>query len=491
MATLEDLVNQYATELPDYLRKPRGKVELADVLPAAAPAPSPVRSPVVPAPAPSPAAMPTPAVTAAPLEESIRTIYEKETPSVAEAVKRLREEQERLKAETPALEKAMKQAYELRRRGIESDGSGRAAPPVDFSPAVKEAIAQEEKKILEKIGSYKEPKSDSDVLSQALLAFVPAIVGAGIGAVSRLPGGAWAGLGAGGQAGAKTLEAQQERQREKAKLEQERYLKDLNASVEVFKERIKTLKEPELINMRSLLNFSLAASEEKAKQAIQKGLALNLGKVELDNLPEVQSYNANLKAIEDVQKKINEALGEVPKAKFQKIKETKPAKEGKEGKEGKPKEMTPAQQAQFAAFNSAEQQLLQVIKKIEQNKNIMGPIMGRLGGANPYAVQAQKLNTELGILTSAIARSAEGARMSDQDIKRFTQQAPQISNDPEVALEKAKSFLEKTRRDRDAWIQASKGAGVNVPKAPQPVTQGIMTPEQRKRLEELKAKFRK
>lgn len=464
MATIEELINQYRSDLPDYLRKM-----------AVAPDRAPAAGPAVP--------------------EEVKTVVERTEPQVDPAIARLMALKKEAEARLPESSQKATAAQEAYRQQIMQRG-GPAAPgapsPFGYSKATLEALDQAEKEALRVAGEPPKKEEVEGGWQQAAITLLPALLGGVAGAASGTPGGAAAGVAAGGQASAETLKAMGEARSEKLKRETEQYVKRLDVAKEVFKRKIETLTAPELQGMKATSYFAMQVSAERAKQAVQRGELQNLGEQQIKNLPEVKEYQRLYDNVKQLETKIAEAAGKVGQKQLRTEKETGPRLEKEKG----PRQITPAHAERISAYNSTEEQLVALIDKIKSNEKRMGPVAGRVGALNPYDKEAKSLGTEFGVMTSSIARAAEGGRMSDQDIKRFTAQAPQLTDDPAVAIKKASVFLEKVRRDRKNFVNSLETGNFDVSKYKQAEQQAAPSaqPEasaRQKRIEELKKKLGK
>lgn len=423
MPTIEELINQYRTELPDYLLR-RQMME-------------PNR---------------TPATLEKPTEE-IKTVVEKTEPQVDPALRRL---QERRTAEEAALlakgEAAQKAQEEYRKKIMERGmGASPGAPsPFGYSQATLAALDQAEKEALKVAGEPPKKEEGEGGWQQAAVALLPAIIGGFAGRASGIAGGTAAGIGAGGQASAESLKAMGEAQSEKFKRQTEQYVKRLDVAKEVFRRKVEIMTAPELQEMKAASYFAMNAAAEKAKQAVQKGELQNLSQQEIKMMPEVQAFIRAQENLKELDKKIADVAAKTGTKQFKKEVETGPKLDKEKGL----RPITPAHAERVGGYNSAEEHLVSLIDRINSSAKTMGPIAGRVGVINPYNKEARALAAEFGMLTSAIAKEMERGRVSDKDIERFKTQGPQITDDPQVAVKKAQQFLDNIRRDRKNFLNS-------------------------------------
>lgn len=144
--------------------------------------------------------------------------------------------------------------------------SGLPAP--DMSMTLK-TIADEQKR-LEGISEKMTPEREkTDLLSQALLAFIPTLIGYGAGRAAGGVGSAEAGIAAGAQAGGSAIEKMQQMDKERRDREALAAKALLERETAISKEKIQALKEAELVNPKAAINMALA---------VQKGMGESFGK---------------------------------------------------------------------------------------------------------------------------------------------------------------------------------------------------------------------
>lgn len=325
-------------------------------------------------------------------------------------------------------------------------------------------------------------------LQQAIVTFGPALAGLIAGKISKEPGMAAGGLAAGAGAGVKAVEAAQE---QRMKL----YEKD----IERIKERNKALTDL----AEKEISETTGPGKEARKAQIQAKVQLNIKELDAvqDALALAKKENPYSKKVAALEKELlqlkdesNKLVGKVGKITTVK-EEKKPLP--KPSKEEKPKKLTPQQVKEVAAFNASEAQLNRIKKLLQDNKDIIGPVVGSVGGAIPYATRAQNLKANLLAATTAMAKAAEGTRMSDQDWFRAALIAPKISDTPEVALEKVQSALARLKIEKESYLKTAQQV-FEVPKsmvspetkAPgaEPSDAKIRLEQINKRIEQLKAK---
>lgn len=76
---------------------------------------------------------------------------------------------------------------------------------------------------------------------------------------------------------------------------------------------------------------------------------------------------------------------------------------------------------------------------IEDNKDMFGPIKGRIKKANVYDVEGQSLDAKIRAMSQAFGRFMEGGVLRKEDEIKYYKMFPQLSDNPEVAKNKLKN----------------------------------------------------
>ena len=126
----------------------------------------------------------------------------------------------------------------------------------------------------------------------------------------------------------------------------------------------------------------------------------------------------------------------------------------------------PASQAEAAGTAQAASQALDDITGIiEKNNDIIGPMSGRvsqlaaLGQFGERGKQAANIKGAIDQRAQIIGKYLEGGKLTDQDIVRYRQQLPQITDTPEVAQAKINSLRRLLANKQQAELSALQGAG--------------------------------
>jgi hypothetical protein len=151
----------------------------------------------------------------------------------------------------------------------------------------------------------------------------------------------------------------------------------------------------------------------------------------------------------------------------------------KEADTGKGTKLTSEQTQVLAGFDSANKQIEEIEKRIQENIDIMGPITGIFSGKAGYGTKAKAFDARMKLAAQDIGTALERGKLTDADIDRYRQMLPNLRDTPEVAREKAILLRELIATKRAATIEAMGSGGYNVSKiAPlqAPITQQAVMP---------------
>ncbi len=85
---------------------------------------------------------------------------------------------------------------------------------------------------------------------------------------------------------------------------------------------------------------------------------------------------------------------------------------------------------------SVARMLPDVEKAIQSNSSIMGPVGGRVRGANPYDTNAQTTDAQFRAASQSFGRFMEGGVLRKEDEEKYRKMFPQFSDKPDVAKNK-------------------------------------------------------
>lgn len=140
------------------------------------------------------------------------------------------------------------------------------------------------------------------------------------------------------------------------------------------------------------------------------------------------------------------------------------AKAAKAGGPGGGK-ILPAGQAEAAGGADAATSALEDINGlVESNEGSFGPVAGRLQGmAGSLGVSndAASINASLLQRAQIIGKYLEGGKLTNDDIARYQNALPKLSDNPEVARAKVQSLQRLVEQKKQAELQALQSAGYN------------------------------
>lgn len=107
--------------------------------------------------------------------------------------------------------------------------------------------------------------------------------------------------------------------------------------------------------------------------------------------------------------------------------------------------------------------MLQDVKgTIAANKDIFGPVRGRLGGLNPYDTKSQAVQSQIKAASQAFGRYMEGGVLRKEDEEKYAQMFPQLGDTPEVADAKLQTVDRLLKTKQGSNVQALGDAGYSV-----------------------------
>lgn len=138
-------------------------------------------------------------------------------------------------------------------------------------------------------------------------------------------------------------------------------------------------------------------------------------------------------------------------------------KEARVGQEkGKP--VTAEQAKLVASLDTSEQQLSEIEKEIEKNADVMGPIAGRVAPLSPYASQTKGFDARMKLAAQKIGVALEGGKLTDQDIDRYRQMLPSLTDAPETAKAKVQVVRQLLQQEKESQLGSMKAGGYEVSK---------------------------
>lgn len=274
MATLQELIEQYATELPDYLRvKPGQMAEVMGREPAA------IRP------------------------EKKSSEFRMETPQISEAESRLRKDLEAGKERVKAANELYLAEQEALKKQI-PEQKPVFAGGITPSRYLSELSASEQK--LAGLAEKMAPKkAESDLLAEALITFLPALLGAGAGAAFAGPGGAGAGLAGGATAGAGAVSKMKE-EAEKKRAQQAASAKaELDRQAALQAKKLDFMKEMALIEPKALAQFQQALQVGNAPTYL-KEFQKKFAQGQIEESPAFKEKLAAEKSLQETEKALRD-----------------------------------------------------------------------------------------------------------------------------------------------------------------------------------------
>lgn len=136
---------------------------------------------------------------------------------------------------------------------------------------------------------------------------------------------------------------------------------------------------------------------------------------------------------------------------------------------GEDKPLSPVYIERFGGGRDAFKQLDALETTLNSDKGLRGPLLGRIGGANPWATESQAVQAELDTAKQIIGKFMEGGVLRKEDEHKYEKILPRLSDTPEVAQEKLKIVREMLRRRQEDNVAALRAQGYD--------TRGIELPD--------------
>jgi hypothetical protein len=124
---------------------------------------------------------------------------------------------------------------------------------------------------------------------------------------------------------------------------------------------------------------------------------------------------------------------------------------------GKGKELSQATILKLNEANVIPNTLDTLKTAIEEKSHLFGPVMGRMGQANPYDVEARSFDAEIRAASQQFGRYMEGGVLRKEDEEKYRRMFPNLSDVPEVAVNKlatVRQLLENKRQSDFAAFEA-------------------------------------
>lgn len=121
-----------------------------------------------------------------------------------------------------------------------------------------------------------------------------------------------------------------------------------------------------------------------------------------------------------------------------------------------PKQLPAAQIAQIKEGEAIPNLLGKLEATIKSSSGMMGPIQGRIASANEYNTEAQKVKASVEAATQIVGKYLEGGVLRKEDVPKYKAMLPQLSDQPEVALDKLQKVYSIVKEKQEGLINAVK-----------------------------------
>jgi hypothetical protein len=125
---------------------------------------------------------------------------------------------------------------------------------------------------------------------------------------------------------------------------------------------------------------------------------------------------------------------------------------------GKKATMTAGQKKELSDFEVSVKQLNSLNTSIDQFKDIMGPVGGRLRTLNPYDTDTQAFNSKMTAVAQIVGKAMEGGVLRKEDTIKYARMLPQISDTPEVAKRKIQNVMEMVKLQKQTKEELYSGS---------------------------------
>ena len=137
------------------------------------------------------------------------------------------------------------------------------------------------------------------------------------------------------------------------------------------------------------------------------------------------------------------------------------------GEVTKPSKLTSEQTSHLSSIDSATFQLGKIAEEVDALGDKMGPIAG-FKALSPYATESKAFDARMKLAAQDIGKSLEGGKLTDQDILRYRQMLPNLSDTPELAKQKIAIINELLSQKKAATIDVLGKSGYDVSRLPAP-----------------------
>lgn len=133
-----------------------------------------------------------------------------------------------------------------------------------------------------------------------------------------------------------------------------------------------------------------------------------------------------------------------------------------------PKKLSAAQTGEVAGYDAADDLLNDLNSTISTYEGVMGPLVGRGRGANPYDANAMAFKSEMKGVAQMVGRILEGGVLRQEDVPKYEAILPQITDTPEVARRKIDNVRRMVATRKEALLNQIDTYG------PSSTTEGVL-----------------
>lgn len=128
----------------------------------------------------------------------------------------------------------------------------------------------------------------------------------------------------------------------------------------------------------------------------------------------------------------------------------------------KGKQLASEQVNRLSEYDSSLNMLDDLKGLIETNKDNFGPVKGYVGKLNKYDTTAQSLNSAIAKANQVVGKALEGGKLAEGDAIRYEKMLPNLSDSPEVALEKLNQVIKLVADKKNSELKTFRESGLNV-----------------------------
>lgn len=101
-------------------------------------------------------------------------------------------------------------------------------------------------------------------------------------------------------------------------------------------------------------------------------------------------------------------------------------------------------------------------KTLEANVDVLGPVRGRAGQANPYDTRAQTIDAQVRAAAQMFGRYMEGGVLRKEDEEKYRKMFPNLSDPPQIAQNKLQIVRKLLTDKQNADVTALKNQGYDI-----------------------------